>query len=233
MRGKANFDAPKFGASADVELAVLASGFARLEFIGPLGIRVALLQINRDWVYLFVPREKSVIRFPTAELSKDTIRRERFLSLLPIPVVPEAFFLGLLSQVGGLEETLKNPKNIVACDIDPESRSYVLRIPGTSVDPNGGRFVWVDGVDYYPIKIAYFERSLPKTWNEKTTRPSFQIDYSNFSGLGTSTLPRHFQLMVQNEKVLDFEWDSAELWENPDMTVFDWRPSASMTVRDY
>lgn len=233
LRGKASFESKKLGGSADVELAVVAPDHARLEFAGPLGIRLALLLINDDWVYLFVPRENSVIRFPKAELFKDTFRRERFLKMLPLPVVPEAFFQGLLTQVGGLPKAGAPLPPGTVCEVDDEMNAYRLRLVGNSLSQLGGRFVWVDGVDFYPLKIVYFERNLPEKWDAAGARPSFEIEFSKFAGLGASTLPKQFEMRTGREKVLDFEWSSAEVWDAPNMSAFDWRPSASMDVRDY
>ena len=45
---------------------------------------------------LYLPRENVVYRFPSSELEHDTLRRARFLKLLPLPLLPEVFIDAVL-----------------------------------------------------------------------------------------------------------------------------------------
>ncbi len=233
LRGKGSFESKAFDASADVELAVVASHKARLELTGPLGIRYGMLLVNDDWVQFYVPRENSVSRFPKSELYKDTVRRERFLKLVPLPVVPEAFFQGLLTQVGGMPKEMKGNLPGVFCEVDREVRAYRIRFPGNSISEHGGRWIWVEGESFYPVKILYFERNLPIRFEPAQVRPSFEVRFAKFSGQGASTLPKRMELLVSGKTEMTFEWNSTERWESPDPAVFEWRPAASMDVKDY
>jgi len=233
MRGKGSFTSKSFGVSADVELAVAEGHRARLEFPGPFGIRLAMLLINDEWVQLYVPRENTVSRFPKSELYKDTERRERFLKMIPMPVVPEAFFQGLLTQVGGLKINETKVPAGVSCEVDTELRAYRIRLPGNSVSELGGRYVWVEGETFYPVQVQYFERFLPPKYEAANMRPSFEIRFSKFSGRGVATLPRKMELQILSKTEMSFEWANAEKWDAPNGQVFEWRPAASMTVKDY
>ena len=233
LRGKASASGKDL--NVDLELAVADPDKARLEFSGPLGIRLGMLLMNSDWVQLYVPREKTVYRFPVAELSNDTLRRQRFLELLPLPVVPAAFFDALLTRVAlpkNLSYQVLQPTREAQgfCESDHEAGAYRIRVP----TPNGfgGRWVWVDPESFAPVRALYFDRNLPLVLRGHE-RPTVELKFSDFKGAAASTLPTHVQVFSEGKEVLNFQWAAAERWESYDPSVFEWRPAASMTVKDY
>lgn len=226
LRGRAYAKGPK--SSLDMELAVAAPRWLRVEIAGPLGVRLGLLQINEDWVQLFVPKEQIVYRFPAGEFGKDTLRRQRFLSLLPLPIHPEIVTDSLLTRVGA-DAADKTPD----CDYDAASNAYRLRYAAA----RGGRIAWVDPTTYAPLRIWYFDDKVPAIGAGKE-RPLVDIRYSKFSGSGVSALPTQIEVISKLESQSDraqmlFVWKEAEIWESFDPKVFDWRPTASTTIKDY
>jgi hypothetical protein len=200
-----------------------AKGQLRAEFTGPLGIRIALFQINTDWVQLYSPRENLVIRFPTGELSKNTERRDRFLSLLPVAIVPEALFDALLARVA-----LPEKKQSFSCDFDPVQVAYRVRIDEGSL----GRWVWVDPYHFGPLKSLYFERS-PPALQSQALRTQLEVSYSEYSDGLVVELPSEIQISKESKSLLKWSWMRAEVWQSPQDQVFNWRPNSSMIVRDY
>jgi hypothetical protein len=231
IRGKASVEG--MGVETDVELVITASGEVRMEFVGPLGMRLGLFLINHDWVYLYVPREKTVLRFPTQELYSNTARRARFLRLIPIPVLPEALFDSVLTRIGIPQET---EVSLLACGFDPESQSYWLRLPYTANSPyKGGRWVWIEPHSFSPLKVFYFDAYLPQQSDLKSVgRPMITAEFSRHMNLGeASAFPRSILMTSSEQKSLKFDWSGIELLQSYNPKIFTWRPPASVIVKDY
>jgi hypothetical protein len=229
MRGKAVASGP--GLTTDVEAALVSPRLARVEITGPLGIHLALLQLNSEWAMLYIPRENLVYRFPSNELERDTLRRTRFLSLLPLPLAPEVFVDAVLTRVNLPSELRADRLAPEQCGYDPSEVAYRVRVPNPAPTP-GGRWVWIDPASYAPLKILYFDRALPLLLSSHD-RASAEARFSKFSGEGAATLPRRIEINAGPKRNLRFEWTDATVWAQPDPRVFEWRPAASVQVRDY
>ena len=210
--------------SVTVEIALMNPNGARLEFTGPMGIRAGLLQINSDWIQFFVPRENLVIRFPANEFLKDTRRRDNFLALLPFPLAPEVFFDTLLTrtEIGGYK----------SCLWDTNEGAFVYDVWGAD---GSSRWVWVEPTDEgaIPHKVFYFDRRPDYPLLAETARPSLQVQYSEPEGLGANRFPMRMEVFKAKKNLLHLHWNFSELWEAPSSEVFQWRPSASMVLKDY
>src|SRR5690606_29052580 len=84
LRGRARLEAD--ARSVDLDLVVSEPRLLRAELVGPLGIRVALVQLNERWGSIYWPREKRLRRIPTEELEKNSARRDRFLRDIHLPI---------------------------------------------------------------------------------------------------------------------------------------------------
>ncbi len=215
------------GYTADLEAAVALPYFVRMEISGPLGIKLGLLILNKEWVMLFVPREKTVFRFPAAELKKDSLRRERFLKLLPVPLIPDLYMNSLLTRVG-----LPQKNSGIRCDYNEELNVYRVRVPKTSDSTKGGRIVWLDPVQFVPLREYYFDGLLPDL-NGDVGRATSQVHYSRLLGDGANAFPSKIEFGSRNGRDLRFTWQSAERWTSVDEKVFDWQPPASIKIQDY
>ena len=208
-------------------------GLARVEIIGPLGIRVALLSLNADWLYFFVPRDKVVYRFPTDELRKDTLRREAFFERVPIPVLPETFFLAALTKV-----SLPESQKAFECRYDPERVAYVVRIPDAS-PATSGRLVWVAPESFAPDLSLRFDRHLPalesalEDRSQLAVRAVDEIRYSKPVGAGYATLLSEIEVWRGKTRLFRMKWKDAESWRDIRPEIFDWRPAASISVKDF
>lgn len=221
LRGRAWAESP--GLTVDLELALAESNRARVEMTGPLSVRVGLLVMNAQWIQLYVPREKVVFRFPTAESVRDTARRDRFLKLLPFRVAPGLLIEALETRTGLRAD--EHPE----CTYDADRNAYRFRFRNAS---GGGRIAWIDPTSAAPLEIRHYEREVPNA-PAKEERPDWKVLYSHLVGEGPSTLPSRIEFHSPKGKQLTFEWSSAERWEQPDDRVFDWQPPAALMVRDY
>jgi hypothetical protein len=185
-----------------------------------LGVRLGLLQINPEWVHLFLIRENTVFRIPTAELVKDGPRLKAFQQLAPVPLLGEALFYALLGRVEAAELKFK-PTGTDQCFFDKATAHYVIK-----QDAAIGREIWVDRSDYYPLKMMFFKDKVRQ-------QPWIELRFSGEQGEGPATLMSKSEIWLEGQKKLSFEWDHVEVWESPDPKIFEWVPKASMIVKDY
>lgn len=212
--------------TVDVELALAEPRWTRVEIAGPLGIRLGLLVLNPDWFYFFVPREKAAFRFPAPELERDTLRRENFLSLLPVPIHPEIFHAAVMTRIGVPEDAAG-----LDCSYDEELVAYRLRLPAPI---KGGRLVWVDANSFAPDRLLYFDNVLPPLSQPVSgLRPVFEARFTEPQGGGLATLPTHIEVLRDGKKLLTYRWKEAEAWTSFDPKVFEWTPPPSATLKDY
>ena len=219
------------GHSLELELGLTSLYYARMEVVSPLGVRLALLQVNQEWVQLYMIADKTVFRFPTSEFFKDTERRERFLNLLPVKIIPELFFDAVLNRLalGTLQD--------FTCRYDGAENVYWLRV----VEEGGsgeGRILEIDPSHYYPFRIHYFAQKTPSIENFEKARPLYRVDFASSTGMGFSTLQSQItifdaKMAPKISKILRFEWIRAEAWENPPSEAFQWRPDAALSVKDF
>ena len=221
LRGKAWTRAN--GMTVDLELVVRAPDRIRAEILGPLGVRVGLLLLDADWIRLYIPREKLLLRFPAEELAHDTERRARFLHVLPIPVETSVLLEALATRVR------PGPESKRECAYDHERNAYRL----TSTEASGaGRLIWVDPTTFAPLEARYYTKGLPVT-DAKRERPEWRVVYSELTGSPPATLPSHIEIFEAGESRVQFEWVRAEAWPETHDEPFTWEAPAGVTVRDY
>lgn len=218
MRGQA-WVRTKAG-TADLELATVGTGRARFEMTGPLGIRLGLLVLGDRWIQSYAIRERVVVRFPTSELSKDTLRRARFFKLIPFKADPDVVLDAIAGRVG-LEG-----HEIASCDYDEAKNAYLLRGPS--------RWVWVDPSTKAPLEMWWFSKPVPKDAVVTSLHPEWTVVYSKLTGQGPSTFPSHLEFATGAGPEFAFEWVAGEAWDGGAAPgAFEWTPPAGIEIRDY
>lgn len=223
LRGRAWVEAPSM--KVDLEVGLQDPQFARAEISGALGMKVGLFLINEKWVQIYIPREKSVFRFPTAEMEKDTARRARFAKMVPLSVDPQLAVRALLTRVDPPAKLAPD-----ACRFDAEKNAYEFRWK----DADGYRLTRLDPTTYAPLEIFYFrsERGIPAAGSED--RADWHVLYSEFTGEGTATLPSRIEFIAPAKgRELVWEWVSVEAWQDVPRAAFEWQAPAGVTVQDY
>lgn len=214
--------------SADLSMVMYSPHFLRAEVIGPMGVRVALLNFNRDWVQLYLPRENELFRLPQSEFKKSSARREAFLRLLPVPVIPEMVPDFLSTHVG-----LSKEANIsLGCFYSIQDNAYIVRESGGKM----GRLIWLDPTTLSPLQQWVFKSFTPRPDADlSSAEPSLVLKYSQPVGQGYATLRRKIELSRGRDLAtfLTLQWESAESWPNPLESVFDWSAPASSSVKEY
>ncbi|MBP7844195.1 MAG: hypothetical protein KA116_05225 [Proteobacteria bacterium] len=204
--------------------AFLKPEHARIEVKGPLGVSVALIQMDPQFLQLFIPREKTVYRFPTPELYKNNARRDAFLALLPVPIYPDIFMDAILtiSQL---------PEKMQACRYEDSENLYSFSVKDK--EGEGGKWVDLDPNSYFPLKVSYFDKKFPLSKKAPEWRPTHELIFEKWDGSGLATIPTHISLFKGKEKLFQYVWKEAESWKDYDEKSFEWRPSASVKIKDY
>jgi hypothetical protein len=210
--------------SVDAVAAFLQPHFARMEIVGPLGVRVALLHLDGDYLQLYVPRENTVYRFPTAELFKRNARRDRFLALLPVPLYPEIFLDAALT-VSQLPATGQPP-----CRYSEEENLYAF---SHLEKGHYAKWIEIDPTRFVPLKVFYFESKIPRSKSDSDWRPTFELRFEKWAGDSLATIPSEISLWRGKERVFLYRWKEAESWKDYDEKAFSWRPGASVKIKDY
>lgn len=235
LRGSARIEAR--GETIDLDLAMMRPYFLRAEVSGPLGIRVGLVQVNSEWAQFYEARNRRVRRLPFEEFQKNSLRRERFLAALPVPFLGPNFVDYSLSRTG-LPSDESGEKLLRSCDYKGSSNVYeVLFVEEALLEKqNRWHLVEIDPTNFFPIR----HRSLLMPLNAVLSAdelswdaPEWDLKYSNFLGEGFSTLPRRLQVYQRKELLWAYEWLEAERIQDRGEEIFQWRPTASMSVNDY
>jgi hypothetical protein len=215
---------------------MMTPGYLRAEVVGPLGMRVGLIQINADWIYFYDTRAKTAHRLPFVEFVRDSARRDRFFNVLPVPI-PGPFFLDLALSRSGLESQ-ESEKSLRSCEYLPEENIYRLLFVSRSEFEARHRWhrVDIDPTAFYPLRhltrlSAVSE--LLETSEAHWVRTEWDFRYSRRVGEGLSTLPRLLRVFRGDQELWSFEWISAEPIPDRGPEIFQWRPTALMTVQDY
>ncbi|MEO5667670.1 MAG: hypothetical protein ABIR96_06410 [Bdellovibrionota bacterium] len=234
LRGEARISSG--GESTELDLALMTPAYLRAEVTGPLGIRLGLIQINPDWVQFYDARKRKVHRLPFGEFTKDSVRRDRYLRVLPVSI-PGPFFLDLALSRSGLIDG-DNEISLRSCEYQTDENVYrVLYVARSEFE---GRNRWhrvdIDPTSFFPL--LHLTRLTPKTelLDDKAvswTIPEWKLVYSDIAGEGFSTLPRKLQVFQRDQLLWSFEWISAEPIEDRGPEIFQWRPGASISVQDY
>lgn len=230
LRGQARLNLPE--GALDLEVAVLEPNYLRAEVVGPLGVRVALFIINPTWVLLYVPRENTVFRLPSEEFLKNSQRRELFLKDIPFPAVPEILVPALLTQV---PIGVASAKRSAIRDCIPETDSRALRVDIRDRVPGqlgGWRRYWLDPLHAGPVRIQYFGGSPDAQSNLES--PEVEIKFRQFRGEAIGRFPLAAEFTGKGVfKGLEWDWKDVEVWQDPRKEGFEWRPRASVFVKEF
>jgi hypothetical protein len=234
LRGEARISSGT--SSNDLDLAMLTPSYLRAEVMGPLGIRLGLIQINPDWVQFYDVRAKKVHRLPYSEFALDSARRERFLRILPV-AIPGPFFLDLALSRSGLG-TAEGEKSLRSCAYIESENVYRLLFVERSEFKARNRWhrVDVDPNAYFPLRHSTRLTDPAELLDDKDiswATPEWDLRYSQLTGEGLSTLPRLLKVFAREQLLWSFEWLSAEPIEDRGPELFEWRPAASISVQDY
>lgn len=217
--------------------------FLRAEIRGPLGIRLGLLQVNQDWIQFYDARQRLVKRLPFREFERNSLRREAFLSELPV-ALPAPFIVEAALSRTGIESFREIQEGFFTkhCPYNEEIFAYELvykvPVPGVA-DAERWHRVYVDATDFYPLRhttrIAPHSKRKPSNITSTFWEAGWEWDlsYSRFVGEGMGTLPRLLTVSSRSGAGFEFEWESAEPVTDRGAEIFQWRPSASMRVKDY
>jgi hypothetical protein len=186
-------------------------------------VRVGLIHLNEKYLQLFIPREKTVYRFPSSELYKNNTRRDKFLTLLPIPIYPEIFLEAVLSlsQLNGAKST--------PCRYLEKENVYSFFLK----DKVSSKWIDIDPTRFLPTRVFYFDTSTPGARETDSWRPTHEIHFEEWNGDGLATIPTEISMWNGKEQKFRFHWKDAESWKNYDEKSFEWQPSASIAIKDY
>jgi len=225
------------GESIDLDLAMMKPSFLRAEVAGPLGLRMGLVQINNDWIQFYDARRKQVDRLPFSEFEKNSLRRDRFLTILPFPI-PGPYFVDYALSRSGLPSDASGEKLLRSCVYDEGRNIYeILYVDKSEVQD---RYRWhlieIDPTNFFPVRHRTLLKMRPQvltTQDDSWLLPEWDLRYSRFVGAGFSTLPRLLQVYQRDRLHWSFEWLEAERIQDRGEEIFQWRPAASMSVNDY
>lgn len=202
-----------------------------------------MLQVNSDWIQFYNPRERLVKRLPFEEFQRNSARRSAYLEELPL-ALPDPFIIDALLTRSGLEQDRKTHEGLEKsyCPYIAKHFAYELVYRERLSSPkNWERWhrVWVDATSFYPIRHTTVMAPQSKRSAGQLSRsfwskvPEWDLVYSLFTGTGVSTLPRKMSVWSRGRLWLSYEWVRAERIQDRSAGVFQWRPAASMEVKDY
>lgn len=226
IRGSATVKGPQMSFDADV--AARSPSDLRVEVSGPLGVKIGLLVMNQDWVRFVVPREELILRIPKSELDKKTLRAEKFLSAIVVPLPPDLLVSAITTQ-----SPLARGAKVLACRYSPAENRYELRM--ADAKGKGGTILAVDPTTLAPLESLRYEDFLPDLGSEASKRHSYRIVFNDLQGSGASTLPARARLWTSRREVPDTElkWVRVEVWPDVTNAAFDFKNAASFKVKEY
>lgn len=212
----------------DINAVLATKDKARFEIKGPFNVTVGLVTVNEQWVQLFVPKEKSVFRFPYSEFYKDNLRRDRFLNLLPIKIESEIFFDSLMTLIVLNDDSVKEA---MPCRYDAKLNAYIIK----TISKQRTRVYLVDPTTFSPLELYYF-----KTWSPNIRELEIAADRADYSvrfekrmGEGFSTFPTRVLFNNGDKDVMTLHWKKAEAWVSPSEDIFIWSPPASIKIEHF
>lgn len=217
LKGEALVDGEKFNA-IDLAIAVKKDHFMRAEIKGPLGIVLGVMQMNDDWLMLYIPNQGTVYRLPTEEAFKDTLRRARFFTLIPIPLYPEVMFDVMLTRVALKSFKLKH------CEYLSKENVYALKLQNKM----HVKEVWVDPTTMAPLKIRLFGLKSYKN----NMPPDYDVKLSALQGAGLATLPSEIKVKTTKGDPFEFIWKKANVIQGSTKGLFNWWPKKAK-LKDY
>jgi len=214
--------------SFDADIAARSPDELRVEVAGPLGVKVGLLVMNPEWVRFVVPREKLIMQIPKSELDRKTLRADRFLSAIVVPLPPDLLVAAVTTQ-----SPLAVGAKMLACRYQAEKNVYELRL--ADARSKGGTILSVDPTTLAPVEWQRYEAFLPDLGSEQTERHSYRIVFKDLQGQGLSTIPARATLWSYpaNSPISELKWVRVEVWPDATKEVFDFKHSAAFKVKDY
>lgn len=229
IRGSASIKSGDFSFDADV--AATSPAGLRVEVSGALGVKIGLLVMNEKWVKFVVPREKLVLRIPRKELDENTIRSERFLSAVVLPLPPH-----LLVEAVTTQSLLASGAKVLACRYSHEHNWYELKLADSLT--KGGAHLYVDPSTLAPLQVLRFDSFLPNLDDETSQRFSYRIQFSHLQGSGLATIPARAELTSRKmglgqESKTELRWSQVQAWSEATMASYEFSESSIFRVKDY
>jgi hypothetical protein len=214
--------------SFDADIAARSPSELRVEVAGPLGIKLGLLVMNDDWVKFVVPREKLVMQIPKSEIDKKTLRAERFLSAIVVPLPPDLMIAAVTTQ-----SPLAVGAKMLACRYLPKENVYELRL--ADAGSRGGSILSLDPTTLAPLEWRRYESFLPDLSSDQVERYSYRVVFKDLQGQAMSTIPAKSSLwsLPSKEPISELKWVRVEVWTDPIDSAFEFKHSASFTIKDY
>lgn len=217
--------------SFEADVAARAPSDLRVEVSGPLGVKIGLLVMNEEWVKFAVLRDKLLLRIPKAEIEKRSLRAERFLSAIVVPLPPSVMVEAVTTQ-----SPLANGAKLLACRYSHEFNRYELRL----ADPKskGGTHLAVDPSTLAPLEWRRYDAFLPDLGSSAAERYDHRIVFGRLQGGGLATMPAEAGLWV-SEKArsakpeTELKWSQVEAWPDALNSAFDYNAPAAFRVKDY
>lgn len=214
--------------SFEADVAARSPSDLRVEVSGPLGVKIGLLVMNQEWVRFVVPREELILRIPKSELDKKTLRAEKFLSAIVVPLPPDILVEAITTQ-----SPLARGAKVLACRYSAEENRYELRM--ADAKGKGGTILAVDPTTLAPLEWLRYDAFLPELGSDASRRHSYRIVFNELQGEGASTLPARARLWTNLNKAPDTElkWVKVEVWPDAMDGAFDFKDVGSFKVKEY
>ncbi len=214
--------------SFDADIAARSPSELRVEVAGPLGIKLGLLVMNNEWVKFVVPREKMIMQIPKSEIDKKSLRAERFLSAIVVPLPPDLMVAAVTTQ-----SPMALGAKLLACRYVPQENAYELRLADSKT--KGGTILSVDPTTLAPLEWRRYESFLPDLGSEQAKRYSYRIVFKELQGQALSTIPSKATLWAypSTSPISELKWVRVEVWPEPLDTAFDFKHGAAFKVKDY
>jgi len=216
LRGRLSLENKNQRYLADTFL--IAPHYLRMLFSNPLGVKIALFQIDAEWVQMFIPRMNRVYRIPKEILQKNSLRRERFLEILPFYIPVDIIVEVLLTRVA----ISRYPSKAMTCYKAADSK-----IPSRLKSTLSGQKIdaLFDLQSWAPLSL--------RLGAEKSQGQDLLISFKHFDKEGLSALPRVIRLSRAKKQQLSLKWLEAELIDSDLSTFNSWRPPAGADIIDY
>lgn len=226
IRGTASIKGEQMSFEADI--AARSPSELRVEVSGPLGVKVGLLVMNEAWVRFVVPREKVVLQIPKAELDKRSLRAERFLSAIVVPLPPDLLVAAVTTQ-----SPLALGAKTLACRYLPEENVYELRL--ADAKSKGGTILSVDPTTLAPLESRRYDSFLPDLGSEQSKRYSYRIVFKELQGQAMSTIPSTISLWTspKTKPITELKWVRVEVWPEAGDRTFDFEAGTAFRIKDY
>jgi len=225
IRGNAEVKSKDF--SFDANIAARAPSDLRVEVSGPLGVKVGLLVMNKKWIQFFIPRKRLILRLPKSELDKNSMRAERFLSSIVLPLPPKQLVAAITTR-----SLIAEGGKVLDCEYRAESNSYRLAI--ASPNKIGGQVLEIDPTSFAPIILRVYDSLRPRLNFAGSSRYAYRVEFANLIGEGMAVIPSRAKLFsgTSNDQMV-LEWDRVEVWNDPVDSAFSLTRNASYVVKDY